>query len=151
MDRDPLVTPAVGDVIEGERGGLKHTMTVTSIEGDTLKVSDLVTYPGLFTKTVDLVVPVSQWQNWPRFSRLRVVHAASEPVRDPLVNPEPGDVVRATAKQTGHRYVFLVTHAVDDMVYGVAFCVETRHRVDIIRALSSWGDWSNWIDVKVLS
>lgn len=85
--------------------------------------------------------------------------------RDPLVNPEKGDVVRATRKknQGGAHVVFVVTRIADDRVRGTATCVDADddddddddgysvYSVPFVRELATWADWSEWDDVEVLS
>ena len=70
-------------------------------------------------------------------------------MRDPMVNPEPGDVVRATSNGTPG--VIVVLDAAEGMV-GYAVCWPGYRKANVYEdTLDEWRDWSEWADVAVLS
>jgi hypothetical protein len=70
-------------------------------------------------------------------------------MRDPMVNPEPGDVVRATSNGTPG--VIVVLDVAEGMV-GYAVCWPGYRKANVYEdTLDEWRDWSEWADVAVLS
>jgi hypothetical protein len=72
-------------------------------------------------------------------------------MRDPLVDPEPGDVVRATDKTTGIVCVLVVVMIDDDGVSFTSSRIGARDAHGFTESLEGWRDWSGWADVAVLS
>ena len=72
-------------------------------------------------------------------------------MRDPLLDPEPGDVVRAKDAASGAPAVFVVLD-VGPLGIRYSVCWLALQRVDVSdAALREWRDWSAWTDVAVLS
>ncbi len=144
--RDPLVTPAVGDVIEGHRGGCAYRWTVRAVTEYEVTTHLVVTYPD--GSTDDDGVVCLLLENGLDWSGYRDVHPVPPP-RDPLVDPEPGDVVRA--KSGGIPAVVVVLDAAEGLVGYVVCWPGHREATVYEETLDEWRDWSAWTDVAVLS
>lgn len=144
--RDPLVTPAVGDVIEGREGDSVYRWTVDSVEGGIVRGRVVVTTPDVDDDEMGAVT-LEEWRDWSNFTDVRV---AAEP-RDPLTDPQPGDVVRAKDVETGDVRVFVVVWSDGDDVRARWVDVADQEAGEIVESLEAWRDWSAWTDVAVLS
>jgi len=144
--RDPLVTPEPGDVIEGREGDSVYRWTVESVDGGVVRGRVTVTTPDVDDDEMGAVT-LEEWRDWSNFTDVRV---AAEP-RDPLVDPEPGDVVRAKDGATGERVVFVVSRVSGGDVSGAVANVNQGGASAFVYTLKHWRDWSAWTDVAVLS
>lgn len=144
--RDPLVTPAVGDVIEGEEGGDVVTLTVDSVRHGMVYLVGGVCLLGGHRHDVDEVaVELEDWPEWCRADGVRVVSVA----RDPLTDPAPGDVVRA--KSGGILGTIVVLDVAGDLIGYVVCWPGYRQATVYEETLDERRDWSEWTDVAVLS
>jgi hypothetical protein len=144
--RDPLVTPAVGDVIEGRDADALYRWTVTECGlGMVRALFHELTPDGAVLRDETGDVPIEDWSDWTDFTDVRVVSTA----RDPLVNPEPGDVVRAMCD--GVRAAIVVLDVTEGIVcFSVCWFI-ARQAAIYEETLDEWRDWSAWADVAVLS
>lgn len=144
--RDPLVTPAVGDVIEGRDGDSVYRWTVEEIDGRLVRGSVVARHADGSVEVGPMdAADMDEWADWSEWRDVRVV----PPARDPLVDPEPGDVVRA--KSGGIPAVVVVLDAADGLV-GYAVCWPGHREATVYEeTLDEWRDWSEWTDVAVLS
>ena len=144
--RDPLVEPAVGDVIEGRDADALYRWTVTECGLGMVRASfHELTPDGAVLRDDTGDVPIEDWIDWTDFTDVRVVSTA----RDPLVNPEPGDVIQA--KSDGAPGTIVVLDVAEGMV-GYAVCWPGHRKAHVYEdTLDEWRDWSAWADVAVLS